>query len=435
MGNFELLLFYMFIVVVIIQIIYYLFIFGKLALLKPKATKPNKHKVSVIICAIYSNKYHNISVVNVEQNETFWGNKKYALTLGIKAAKYDYLLLTDADCKPLSRYWIKQMSAYFEDNKSIVLGYGAYEKVNYSFLNKLIRFETLLTAVQYFSYALLGNPYMGVGRNLAYKKEEFYNNNGFVDHMDVLSGDDDLFINQIAQEDNVTLNISPYSFTKSQPETTFKNWFQQKKRHVSTSFKYKIEHKIFLSLFYISQLLFWLISILLLISQYKFLTVLILFASLIIIKYIVLGISAKKLREKDLILFLPILEVFLICFQFSIFISNLFSKQNLLDTFWNQVYGFQLKRTENENDAEDITIQTFSKAFDKINTYNEDFKFSTWLITISKNIHIDLLRKRKTSISNQTIDDSEERVYEIIDESPTPEDKIIREQNLAKMSL
>ena len=113
--------------------------------------------------------------------------------------------------------------------------------------------------------------------------------------------------------------------------------------------------------------------------------------------------------------------------------NNQIAFNYLLDTFWNDVYGFQLKRTENENDAEDITIQTFSKAFDKIDTYKEGFKFSTWLIAISKNIHIDLLRKRKTSISNQTIDNSEERVYEIIDESPTPEDKIIREQNLAKL--
>ena len=105
----------------------------------------------------------------------------------------------------------------------------------------------------------------------------------------------------------------------------------------------------------------------------------------------------------------------------------------LLDNYWNEVYGFQLQRTQNENDAEDITIQTFSKAFDKIKTYKEEYKFSTWLITISKNIHIDLLRKRKTSISNRTSEDDEDRVYDIIDESPTPEDKIIREQNLAKL--
>ncbi|MDY2586989.1 RNA polymerase sigma factor [Winogradskyella aquimaris] len=104
----------------------------------------------------------------------------------------------------------------------------------------------------------------------------------------------------------------------------------------------------------------------------------------------------------------------------------------LLDTFWNDVYAFQLKRTENENDAEDITIQTFSKAFDKIDTYDDNYKFKTWLITISKNIHIDLVRKQKKIIQN-TSKDNNEHYFEIIDDSPTPEDKIITEQNLAKL--
>ena len=104
----------------------------------------------------------------------------------------------------------------------------------------------------------------------------------------------------------------------------------------------------------------------------------------------------------------------------------------LLDNFWNDVYAFQLKRTQNENDAEDITIQTFSKAFDKIHTYNEDYKFKTWLITISKNIHIDLVRKQKKTIKNAS-KDSEDHYFDIIDDSPTPEDRIITEQNLAKL--
>ena len=104
----------------------------------------------------------------------------------------------------------------------------------------------------------------------------------------------------------------------------------------------------------------------------------------------------------------------------------------LLDTYWNDVYAFQLKRTQNENDAEDITIQSFSKAFDKIATYNDDYKFKTWLITISKNIHIDLVRKQKHSIRN-TSKDNEANYFEIIDDSPTPEDKIITEQNLANL--
>ena len=105
----------------------------------------------------------------------------------------------------------------------------------------------------------------------------------------------------------------------------------------------------------------------------------------------------------------------------------------LLDTFWNDVYGFQLKRTENENDAEDITIQTFSKAFDKIHTYNPDYEFKTWLIAISKNIHIDLLRKQKSRISNTADTSEEDDFYDVIDESPSPEDKLIKEQNLAKL--
>lgn len=113
--------------------------------------------------------------------------------------------------------------------------------------------------------------------------------------------------------------------------------------------------------------------------------------------------------------------------------NNQIAYNFLLDKYWNEVYGFLIKRTENENDAEDIAIQTFSKAFDKIETYKEQYKFNTWLITIAKNIHIDLVRTKKSSISMEKHEDDDQRVHDIIDESPTPEDKIIREQNLAKL--
>ncbi len=105
----------------------------------------------------------------------------------------------------------------------------------------------------------------------------------------------------------------------------------------------------------------------------------------------------------------------------------------LLDTFWLNVYNYQLKRTKSENDAEDITIQTFSKAFDKIHTFDDRYVFKTWLITISKNVHIDLLRKKNASINAETTIEQEEKVYLVVDENPTPEDEIIREQNLAKL--
>ena len=105
----------------------------------------------------------------------------------------------------------------------------------------------------------------------------------------------------------------------------------------------------------------------------------------------------------------------------------------LLNNFWNDVYLFLLKRTNSENDAEDITIQAFSKAFDKIETYDDNFVFKTWLITIAKNVHIDLKRKKDISITTNTSKEQEEKVYMVVDENPTPEDEIIREQNIAKL--
>ncbi|GAL63860.1 N-acetylglucosaminyltransferase [Algibacter lectus] len=222
------------------------------------------------------------------------------------------------------------MSAHFSNKKSIVLGYGGYSKVKYSFLNKLIRFETVMTAVQYFSLAKIGMPYMGVGRNLAYAKTEFFNANGFIQHIKVRSGDDDLFINQVANSKNTAISFSPNSFTSSIPKSSFKAWYKQKRRHVSTAQLYKPKHKILLGLFYLSNVLFWLLAIALLSTMYNWPIALGLFLLRIIIQYIVIGFSSKKLKETDVLLLLPLLEVTLIISQFAIFINNLISKPN----FW-----------------------------------------------------------------------------------------------------
>ena len=112
--------------------------------------------------------------------------------------------------------------------------------------------------------------------------------------------------------------------------------------------------------------------------------------------------------------------------------GNQIAFSNLVDTFWNDVYGFQMLRTKNENDAEDITIRTFSKAFDKIDTYDENYEFKTWLITISKNLHVDLLRKRKRSLMNE-MESRGDEVKRVLDETPTVEDRLITEQNLANL--
>ncbi len=261
-----------------------------------------------------------IQVVNVKNNEAFWGNKKYALTLGIKRAKNDRLIFTDADCYPASDDWLSAMAASFSDKKQIVLGYGAYEKQR-GFLNKMIRFETLMTAVQYFSYAQARMPYMGVGRNLAYTSALYYENNGFIRHIKLASGDDDLFVNEAATSTNTAICVSPDAFTYSLPKKRRKKWHSQKKRHYSTAKLYKPKHRFFLGLYYIANLLFWILSVLVLFTQlWKFGLAIILVR--FIIQYIVIGKAAKKLREKDLIIFIPFYEFFLIFTQLSIFISN-----------------------------------------------------------------------------------------------------------------
>lgn len=105
----------------------------------------------------------------------------------------------------------------------------------------------------------------------------------------------------------------------------------------------------------------------------------------------------------------------------------------LLDRYWNEVYGFMLKRTENETDSEDITIETFSKAFDKIATYNPEFQFNTWLIAIAKNVHIDMLRKKKSTVFIEITDEEDQQAYNVADSSPSAEDELIKEQNLSRL--
>jgi glycosyltransferase involved in cell wall biosynthesis len=280
---------------------------------------------TLAVMKTFESKHDNIKLVNVKTIEAFWGNKKYALTLGIKASTNDFLVFTDADCKPNSNQWLAHLSSKFSNQKAIVLGYGAYAKKRFSFLNQLIRFETVMTALQYFSYASLGIPYMGVGRNLAYRKELFFNNNGFNGHMAIKSGDDDLFINEVADNKNTALCFTKESFTISEPKTTFKDWVIQKRRHISTAKFYNAKHQFLLGLFYCSQVLFWIIGVLLLILGYQWQWVIGLITFRFIIQLISFGFTAKKLDDISLIFLAPILEIFLITTQLSIFIANLIS--------------------------------------------------------------------------------------------------------------
>lgn len=361
-------LYYSFVVVVGIQVVYFGIIFGSFSFCKPVSTAKKNIPVSVIICAKneaenikkylpsilnqeypdfevvlindashdetlevfegFAKDHKNIKIVNVKNVEAFWAKKKYALTLGIKAATHNQLLFTDADCEPVSNQWINEMASHFSNENTVILGYGAYHKIKKSFLNKLIRYETLLTAIQYFSFAQIGTPFMGVGRNLAYHRDEFFKANGFINHIDVRSGDDDLFINEVASSDNTAVCFTQDSFTTSQPKLSFKNWLKQKRRHISTAHRYKFSHKALLTLFYSSQFLFWALSIILLIFLFNWPFVILLIVFRYTIQLLVVAVSAKKLNETDLVFLLPVLELFLIGFQLTIFITNLISKPN-----------------------------------------------------------------------------------------------------------
>lgn len=202
-----------------------------------------------------------VKMVRVQQTPDHINSKKFALTLGIKAAKNDWVLFCDADCRPESNQWIASMSNHFQETTKIVLGYSPYSTVP-GMLNRFIRFETILTAMQYVGFALLGMPYMGVGRNLAYRKSLFLENKGFNDIKHIVGGDDDLFVNKHAVKGNTAIALGGNTLVTSIPKTTWRDFYYQKLRHLSVGKHYKLSHKIMLSTFTLSWILFWSLGVL-----------------------------------------------------------------------------------------------------------------------------------------------------------------------------
>jgi cellulose synthase/poly-beta-1,6-N-acetylglucosamine synthase-like glycosyltransferase len=211
--------------------------------------------------------YPNVRLVRVTNTPEGLAPKKYALTLGIKVTRYPRLLFTDADCIPATDHWISQMERGFHEPADLVLGYSAYAVAD-GFLNKLIRYETLLTGAQYLSFAWRGKPYMGVGRNLAYTRQVFNSTKGFASHIRSLSGDDDLFVQDaVARGARVAVVAEPAAHTLSEPALTWGAWWRQKRRHLSAGRRYRFSDKVRLGNFIGSNMLFYGVSIALLFSQ------------------------------------------------------------------------------------------------------------------------------------------------------------------------
>lgn len=358
--------FYAFAAVAAIQLFYYLWFFSRVAFFKPrKKIRSQQHPVSVIVCArdedenlarhlpgllvqeypstyevivvndnsVDDSKYilqelkktfkDRLHIVELTQEAKLISGKKYPLSIGIKEANHEVLLLTDADCVPASEHWIKKMQEAFADGIEIVLGYGAYHK-RPGLLNKLIRFETFHSAMQYLSFALAGIPYMGVGRNLSYKKELFFRHKGFSSINHIPGGDDDLFVNKAATAKNVAVVIDKDAATLSLPRKTWRSWISQKHRHYSTSKYYKAQHKFLLGLYTISQFLFYPLLLTAAIF-FSWKLSLIIFGARFLIQGLIYFFAMKKLNEYDLWPYFLFLDMWMF-FYYIIFARSLWKK-------------------------------------------------------------------------------------------------------------
>jgi glycosyltransferase involved in cell wall biosynthesis len=247
-------------------------------------------------------------LISIKQTPAGFNPKKYALSLGIKTAKHEHLLFTDADCVPLSNRWIAEMMKGYRNGAEIVLGYGRYEK-HKNLLGQLIHFETLLSAIQYLSFAIKGKPYMGVGRNLSYTKTCFYRNKGFASHIRSTGGDDDLFVRDAAANSKVEVIIGKDSQTESKPKTTFQEWWQQKRRHLSAGKKYKFADWLRIGSFILANIFFYVLSVVLLILQTDLRLLGIIYAVRCLVIFTVYYQAAGNLKERLAVLLIPLLDL------------------------------------------------------------------------------------------------------------------------------
>jgi glycosyltransferase involved in cell wall biosynthesis len=351
----------------LVLLYYYVFVFSRFAFYQRKESAPEPEKpVSVIIAArneyenlernlksileqdypefevvvvndcswddsqklleYYQEVYSHLKICRLVEQEKYPTNKKFALTIGIKAAKYDHMLFTDADCMPASNQWIRQMQARFVPGKEIVLGFSPFKKYP-GLLNTFIRYESAITAMAYFSAAIAKKPFMGVGRNLAYTKDVFFRHKGFANHQHIMSGDDDLFVNEAATHANTTIEVSPETFVYTEPKKDFAAWTSQKSRHISTGKYYKTRHKVFLGTYYAALMCFYGSLIALLIHNHGWEWVLAIYGLLIIVQAVILYYALRRLKYLGLIWLFPVLDVLYTAYIIVFGTKGIFTRQ------------------------------------------------------------------------------------------------------------
>lgn len=256
--------------------------------------------------------YPHLRTTFVPAGATNLSTKKLALTLGIKAAKNDWLLFTDADCMPEDKTWISRMARNFNPGVEFVLGYGAYMKKK-GFVNRLITYDTLFIALQYMGFALTGKPYMGVGRNMAYRKDVFFRNKGFASNLNLRSGDDDLMVNRAANGFNTKIEVAPDSITWSEPNKRFRDWYYQKERHLSVASFYKAQSRFRLSLEPVTRGLFYVCFLLAMVfgSLITMIVAGVLLLARLVVQMVVINRSSKHFDGRKYIFMLPVFDIIL----------------------------------------------------------------------------------------------------------------------------
>ena len=276
----------------------------------------------------FKQKYPHLRSTIIKKDGSFRNGKKFATTIGIKAAQHEWLLFTDADCRPDSPRWMASMSRHFLDKKDIVLGYGGY-MVQKGYLNKWIRYDTCFTALQYFGFAKMGKAYMGVGRNLAYRKSLFFEHNGFSAHAHVLSDDDGLLVNQAATKRNVAVTCIREALVRSTPKGTFREWMWQKRRHITAGKFYKNRQIFWLTLEPFSLVLMWASFAVLMFFCPFWQFILIAFVVRMMIFMTVIGIAAKRFNEPGLLPHAVFFDLFVpFVYLYVFLLSRISSKHN-----------------------------------------------------------------------------------------------------------
>lgn len=255
------------------------------------------------------NRYPHLKVSTIQKDPGFAHTKKLAMLIGIKAAKNDLLVFTDADCQPVSKLWLREVASGAAGKADLIIGYGGYipEK---SFLNSYIRYETMFTAMQYFGMAMAGVPYMGVGRNLAYRRSYFFDRGGFGPHNHIMTGDDDLFVNRNATADNCSLMHSHDSFTRSVAQENIVAWAKQKRRHFSAAAYYRQGDKVRLALEPLSRVAYYGLLVTLLIILVSWPVVLFIALGRLIMRTVILRKAIQTFNEERLWFFSLFFDIF-----------------------------------------------------------------------------------------------------------------------------